>query len=220
MPTKSDIYHRLIAKGVIPVIRAESAAQAMNIVEAVKAGGVETIEITMTVPGAIKVMEQIAERYGDHVVLGAGTVLDAETARAAILAGAEFVVGPSLNLGVIEVCHRYSKVVCPGALTPTEVVNAWEAGADIVKIFPCGEVGGPSYIKSLKGPLPHIQMMPTGGVDLTTAADFIKAGCIALGVGTALVDRKAISQGRWEVLTENARKFIDIVKAARDEMKQ
>jgi 2-dehydro-3-deoxyphosphogluconate aldolase/(4S)-4-hydroxy-2-oxoglutarate aldolase len=170
----------------------------------------------MTVPGAIKVMEQVAEQYGDEVILGAGTILDAETARAAILAGAEFIVGPSLNLGVIEICHRYSKIVCPGALTPTEVVTAWEAGADIVKIFPCGEVGGPSYIKSLKGPLPHIQMMPTGGVDLTTAADFIKAGCIALGVGTALVDRKAVAADNWDVLTENARKFIEIVKAARE----
>jgi 2-dehydro-3-deoxyphosphogluconate aldolase/(4S)-4-hydroxy-2-oxoglutarate aldolase len=217
MSTKSNSFHRLVAGGVIPVIRAESAAQAMNIVDAVKAGGVESIEITMTVPGAIKVMEQVAEQYGDEVILGAGTILDAETARAAILAGAEFIVGPSLNLGVIEICHRYSKIVCPGALTPTEVVTAWEAGADIVKIFPCGEVGGPSYIKSLKGPLPHIQMMPTGGVDLTTAADFIKAGCIALGVGTALVDRKAVAAGNWDVLTENARKFIEIVKAARGE---
>jgi 2-dehydro-3-deoxyphosphogluconate aldolase/(4S)-4-hydroxy-2-oxoglutarate aldolase len=217
MSTKSNSFHRLVAGGVIPVIRAESAAQAMNIVDAVKAGGVDSIEITMTVPGAIKVMEQVAEQYGDEVILGAGTILDAETARAAILAGAEFIVGPSLNLGVIEICHRYSKIVCPGALTPTEVVTAWEAGADIVKIFPCGEVGGPSYIKSLKGPLPHIQMMPTGGVDLTTAADFIKAGCIALGVGTALVDRKAVAAGNWDVLTENARKFIEIVKAARGE---
>jgi len=215
MSQKEDTFRKLVGGGVIPVIRAESADQALKIVEAIQAGGVNSVEITMTVPGAIKVMERVADRYGEEVVLGAGTVLDPETARAAILAGAEFIVSPHTHPGVIELSRRYSKVVCPGALTPTEVVRAWEMGADVVKIFPCGEVGGPSYIKSLKGPLPHIPLIPTGGVDLQTAADFIKAGAIALGVGTALVDKKAVTEGKFEILTEKAQQFIRIVREAR-----
>jgi 2-dehydro-3-deoxyphosphogluconate aldolase/(4S)-4-hydroxy-2-oxoglutarate aldolase len=149
------------------------------------------------------------------VLLGAGTVLDAETGRAAVLAGAEFVVSPSVDLGLIQLCRRYSKPVIPGALTPTEVVFAWQSGADVVKIFPCGNVGGPKYIKALKGPLPHIEMVPTGGVNLETTPEFIKAGAVAVCVGSELVDKAAVKAGKWGVLTENARKFVEAVKAAR-----
>lgn len=201
--------------GVVPVIRAPSAEKALKIVEALRAGGVNLFEITMTVPGAIGVIGQLREHYGDDALLGAGTVTDAQQARDAVKAGAEFIVGPCIDHGVIDTCKVLGVPVAPGALSPSEVVEAWKAGADIVKIFPCGNVGGAKYIKALKAPLPHIEMMPTGGVDLTTAADFIKAGCYCLGVGSALVDDKAVKEGRYEVLTDLARKFVEIVRAAR-----
>jgi len=201
--------------GLIPVVRASSTDEASAIVEAIKSGGVSVLEITMTVPGAIRLIERIAERYGSDVLLGAGTVLDAETARAVILAGAEFVVTPSLRLSTIEVCKRYSKVVIPGALTPTEVITAWEAGADFVKVFPCDNVGGPKYIRALKGPFPQIDFIPTGGVNLDTAAEFIAAGSAALAVGSELVDKKAVAAKEFAKITENARKFSEAVRTAR-----
>src|SRR5688572_7410042 len=160
-------------------------------------------------------MEELTRRYGSEVLVGAGTVLDPETARACILAGARFVVSPALNLGTIEMCRRYSVPVMPGALTPTEVVTAWSAGADVVKVFPCGALGGASYIKSLKAPLPQIEMIPTGGVSVKTAADFIKAGSLALGVGADLVDTKAIREGNAKLVTEKAREYVRIVQEAR-----
>ena len=215
MATREQTLKTIREVGVVPVVRAESADEAMKIVEAILAGGVNILEITMTVPGAIGVMEEVSRRFGGEVLLGAGTVLDAETARQAILAGAEFVVSPSTDLDLIRLCRRYSKPVMPGALTPTEVVQAWQSGADVVKIFPCGNVGGPKYIKALKGPLPQIEMIPTGGVNLDTTADFIRAGAMAVCVGSALVDRKAVKEGRFEVLTENARKYVELVKSAR-----
>jgi 2-dehydro-3-deoxyphosphogluconate aldolase/(4S)-4-hydroxy-2-oxoglutarate aldolase len=187
----------------------------MQVVEAIKAGGVTVLEITMTVPRALRVIEQVADRYGDEVVVGAGTVLDAETARACILAGAQFVVSPSLNVNTIEMCRRYSISVLPGALTPTEVINAWTAGADVVKVFPCGALGGAKYLKSLKAPLPQVEMIPTGGVSLSTAAEFIEAGALALGVGADLVDTKAIRAGQPEKVTEAARAYIAAVREAR-----
>ncbi len=210
-----SIIRRLMDVGLIPVVRAGSAEEAISIVEAIKAGGVSVIEITMTVPGAIKVIERVSERYCKEVLVGAGTVLDPETARAVILSGAEFVVTPSLKLSTIEVCKRYSKLVIPGALTPTEVLTAWEAGADFVKIFPCDNVGGPKYVKALKGPFPQIELIPTGGVNLNTAGDFIAAGSAALAVGSELVDKKAVAAREFSVITENARKFLEIVKGAR-----
>lgn len=213
--SKTEVIRRIRACGLVPVIRADSAEQANRITEALLEGEIDVVEITMTVPGAIKVIERVADTLGDRIVVGAGTVLDPETARAAILAGARFVVSPSLNERVIALARRYSTMVCPGALTPTEVVRAWEAGADFVKIFPCGEVGGAKYIKSLKGPLPQIEMIPTGGVNLKTAADFIKAGSAALGVGTALVDKQAVKDGRYEVIVEKAKQFIGIIQEAR-----
>lgn len=201
--------------GVIPVIRASSSESALRATEAVHRGGIRAVEITMTVPGALHVMEKLAERLGDQVLLGAGTVLDVETARAALLAGAEFLVSPTLKLGVIETAHRYSKPAIPGALTPTEVLTAWEAGADFVKVYPAGSVGGPKYIRALKASLPHIELVPAGGVNLETATDFLLAGSAALGVGTDLVDPKALAAGKLDLIEDNARKFLDCVRQAR-----
>jgi len=169
----------------------------------------------MTVPSAIKTIEEVAKRYGSDALVGAGTVLDAKTAQACISAGAQFIVSPSLNLETISECQRAEIVVLPGALTPTEVVQAWNAGADFVKVFPAGAVGGPSYLKALKAPLPDIELVPTGGVSLKNAADFIKAGASALGVGADLVDIKAIREGQDHLITERTRQFLDIVRQAR-----
>jgi 2-dehydro-3-deoxyphosphogluconate aldolase / (4S)-4-hydroxy-2-oxoglutarate aldolase len=215
MMNKNEIIRQIAEIGVVPVVRAESAEQALQVVDAIKEGGVPVLEITMTVPGAVKVIEQIADKHGDSVLVGAGTVLDPETARACILAGARFVVSPALNVGTIELCRRYSVPVAPGALTPTEVVTAWQAGADVVKVFPCGAMGGASYLKSLKAPLPQIEMIPTGGVSLKTAADFIAAGALALGVGADLVDTRAIKAGEPGKVTDAARAYVQAVKTAR-----
>lgn len=212
---KQDVLRRVAEVGIVPVVRASSAEEAIEVVEAIRAGGISVLEITMTVPRAVRVIEQVVDTYGDEVVVGAGTVLDAETARACILAGATFVVSPALNTGTIEMCRRYSVAVLPGALTPTEVVTAWAAGADVVKIFPCGALGGAKYLKSLKAPLPHIEMIPTGGVSLSTAASFIEAGALALGVGADLVDTQAIRDGQPEKVTEAARAYIAAVRDAR-----
>jgi 2-dehydro-3-deoxyphosphogluconate aldolase / (4S)-4-hydroxy-2-oxoglutarate aldolase len=213
--TKQDVLRRIAEVGLVPVVRAESADEAVRVVEAIRAGGVTVFEITMTVPGAIRVMEEVARRCGSEVLVGAGTVLDAETARACILAGAQFVVGPALDLGMVETCRRYSVAVMPGALTPTEVVAAWSAGADVVKVFPCGALGGASYLKSLKAPLPQIELIPTGGVSVKTAVDFIRAGAMALGVGADLVDTKAIREGRADLVTDRAREYLRLVREAR-----
>lgn len=212
---KKQIVEQLESLGLVPVVRASSADEAMQVIEAIKAGGVNVLEITMTVPGAVRVIEKVADKYGSDVLVGAGTVLDPETARACLLAGAQFIVSPALNLDTIAMCHRYSAPVMPGVLTPTEVITAWSAGADFVKVFPCGAVGGASYIKNLKGPFPQIKMIPTGGVSLKTAQDFIKAGASALGVGTDLVDVKAIREGNPQVVTERAQQFIELVREAR-----
>jgi 2-dehydro-3-deoxyphosphogluconate aldolase/(4S)-4-hydroxy-2-oxoglutarate aldolase len=213
--SKQKIVEQLESLGLVPVVRASSANEAMQVIEAIKAGGVNVLEITMTVPGAVRVIEKVADKDGSEVLVGAGTVLDPETARACLLAGAQFIVSPALNLDTIAMCHRYSAPVMPGVLTPTEVITAWSAGADFVKVFPCGAVGGASYIKNLKGPFPQIKMIPTGGVSLKTAQDFIKAGASALGVGTDLVDVKAIREGTPQVVTDRAKQFIELVKEAR-----
>ena len=212
---KAQAVHQILETGLVPIVRAASPEDAFKAAEAIVAGGVSVAEITMTVPGAIRVMEKVADRYGDKVLLGAGTILDAETARAAILAGAEFLVSPSLDLGVIEVASRYSKACITGALTPTEVVKAWQAGATFVKIFPCGNVGGPNYIKALKGPLPQIDFIPTGGVNLETTPEFLRAGAVAVAVGSELVNSKALKEGRLDVITENTRKFLQAVQKGR-----
>jgi len=212
---RSDVLQRIRDVGLIPVVRAESAEQAMRAVEAIKAGGVGVLEVTMTVPGAIAVIEQLAKVFGAEAVIGAGTVLDPETADRCIQAGAQFIVSPALNEETIAFCQGQDIAIFPGALTPTEVVRAWNAGADAVKVFPAGAVGGASYLKALKAPLPQIELVPTGGVSLKTAAEFIKAGAMALGVGADLVDTKALREGNDQLITERARQFLEIVREAR-----
>ena len=204
--------------GLVPIVRAPSAEIALLAAEAIVAGNIGILEITMTIPHAIQVMEKVAEKFGDRLLLGAGTILDPETARVALLAGAEFIVTPALNLKVIELARRYSKPCMAGALTPTEVVTAWQAGADLVKIFPCGPVGGAKYIKALKGPFPQIEFIPTGGVNLETAPDFIKAGASAVAVGGELIDLKALREGKLEGIAANARLFLEAVRGARASM--
>ncbi len=205
--------------GIVPVVRTTSAESAILAIEAIHAGGIRAAEITMTVPGAVKALEAVAAKFGDKLVLGAGTVLDPETARICMLAGADFFVTPSLKVSTIEMAKRYSKIICPGALTPTEILTAWEAGADIVKVFPCGNMGGPKYIKALKGPFPQIEMIPTGGVNLETAGEFLKAGACAVAVGGELVDAKLIKEGRYDLIEERARQYLAVIQKARNEMK-
>jgi 2-dehydro-3-deoxyphosphogluconate aldolase / (4S)-4-hydroxy-2-oxoglutarate aldolase len=214
---KSDVIRRIVEIGIIPVVRAASPEEALRAVDAVREGGVSILEITMTVPGALKVIEAVVERYGSDSVIGAGTVLDEPSARACISAGARFVVSPALDSSTIACCRRYSVAAIPGALTPTEVLQAWTAGADFVKVFPAGSVGGPGYIKALKAPFPQIELIPTGGVSMKTAADFIKAGACALGVGTDLVSLDALRDGQAALITDRARRFVEIVREARGE---
>jgi len=212
---RPDTLARIRATGIIPVIRAPSADAAVAAVDAMRAGGIDIIELTMTVPSAVKVIERVVERHGDTVVVGAGTVLDAETARACILAGAAFVVSPIVDAPTIRVCRTYGIPVMPGGLTPTEIVEAWRAGADLVKVFPCGSLGGASYIKALRAPLPQIELVPTGGVTLATVGDFIAAGAYAMGAGGDLVDLARLGRGDHAGLTENARRYVAAVQHAR-----
>jgi len=216
--TAKEILAFITEVGIVPVVRTASAEHAIQAVQACYDGGIRAAEITMTVPGAIRALEKCADQFGSKLVLGAGTVLDPETARSCMLAGAEFFVTPSLRVSTIEMAKRYSKVICPGALTPTEVLTAWEAGADVVKIFPCGNVGGAKYIKALKGPFPQIEMIPTGGVNLETAGDFLKAGACAVAVGGELVDAKTLKEGRPDVIAERARQYLSAIAKARAEM--
>ncbi len=204
----------MLDAGIVAVVRSPDSHQLIEVAKALAAGGVTVMEITFSVPNALEVIRQVRQQLGDQILLGAGTVLDPETARAAILAGAEFIVSPTLNLDVIRVCHRYDKAVLPGAFTPTEILTAWEAGADVVKVFPA-DVVGPAFFKALRGPLPQIRVMPTGGVDLNTAAEFLKAGACCLGVGGQLVEPKAVAAGNFDRIRDLARQFIDIVKNTR-----
>jgi 2-dehydro-3-deoxyphosphogluconate aldolase/(4S)-4-hydroxy-2-oxoglutarate aldolase len=216
---KAEVLNTLREIGLVPVLRAESEEQALALATAVAAGGVNVLEVTMTVPGAFRVMRRLAKEL-PNILIGAGTVLDAETARLCILEGAEFVVSPALKIATIEMCHRYGVPVIPGALTPTEILTAWEAGADAVKVFPASAMGGAKYLKSIKAPLPQVELVPTGGVSLATAAEFLEAGALALGVGADLVNPKAIAEGHPETITENARKYLAIVRKFRDSQAQ
>jgi len=200
--------------GIVAIVRAADPGPLVEVVKALADGGVTVTEVTLTVPNALDVIREAKRQLGDRVLLGAGTVLDPETARAALLAGAEFIVAPSINLDVIKLCRRYDKLVMPGAFTPTEVVTAWEAGADVVKIFPA-DVVGPAYFKALRGPLPQVKLMPTGGVDLTTAAGFLKAGAVCLGVGGQLVEPKALAARDFARITALAKQYVEIVKECR-----
>jgi len=206
--------------GLVPIVRAPSPEDALRAAEAIIEGNIGIAEITMTVPNAVRVLEKVADRFGDKVLLGAGTILDPETCRTALLAGAEFIVTPALNLHVIEAARRYSKPCIPGALTPTEILTAWQAGADLVKIFPCGPVGGPKYVKALKGPFPQIEFVPTGGVNLETTPEFIKSGATAVAVGSELVNLKALHEGKLDVISANACKYLEAVRSARASLRK
>jgi 2-dehydro-3-deoxyphosphogluconate aldolase/(4S)-4-hydroxy-2-oxoglutarate aldolase len=210
-----EIMRQLRELAVVPIIRTSSEKAALGIVGAIVRGGINCVEITMTVPNALQAIERVADEYGDKVLLGAGTVLDPETARSCMLAGAQFFVTPSLNLRTIELARRYSIPIFPGALTPTEILTAWEAGADGIKVFPCSAMGGPKYIKALKAPFPQIELIPTGGVNLDTIADFLRAGSTAVGVGGELVDAQAIESGNFEVVEARARQFLNVVAQLR-----
>ena len=201
----------------IPVLRAGSIQTGHALVDAMMAGGVTVVEVTMTVPNALTLLRELKQRHGDRLLLGSGTVTDAAQAEATIDAGAEFVVSPSLHLDVIAKTKELGKISIPGALTPTEVITAWRAGADYVKIFPCSAMGGASYLKSLLAPFPELKLIPTGGVTLQTAADFLKAGARALGVGTDLVNTPAIAEGKPEIITNAARAYLEVIRAARSQ---
>jgi 2-dehydro-3-deoxyphosphogluconate aldolase/(4S)-4-hydroxy-2-oxoglutarate aldolase len=213
--TREQVRSRIVEIGIVPVVRAASAQQAMQAAAAVCEGGIPIVEITMTVPGAIDVIAQLAKSMGNDVLIGAGTVLDAEGAQRCIDAGAEFLVSPGFDLATVQFAKQQGKLIMAGALTPTEVISAWKAGSDFVKIFPCGTVGGAKYIKALKAPLPQVPMVPTGGVNLDTAADFIRAGADALGIGGELVSAAACESGNLSVITEAARLYVAIVREAR-----
>lgn len=213
--TKAEARKRILEIGIVPVVRAASSQQAILAAEAVSAGGIPIVEITMTVPGAVEVIRELVRSLGSQVLVGAGTVLDAAAATRCLEAGAEFLVSPGFDPGVVQVAVRNLKLVMPGALTPTEIIQADRAGADFVKIFPCGNVGGPAYIKALKAALPQIPMIPTGGVNLTTAADFLRAGASALGVGSELISRSALESGNGSAISELARRYVRIVAEAR-----
>jgi len=213
--THSEIIQKIKKIAVVPIVRTPDAKSALAAAEAVRDGGIDCVEITMTVAGALKAIEAIADLHGDKIVLGAGTVLDAETARACMLAGAQFFVTPSLNLKTIEMARRYSRPIFPGGLTPTEILTAWEAGADGVKVFPCSALGGAKYIKAVKAPFPHIDLIPTGGVNLETIADFLAAGSTAVGVGSELIDAQSVATGNYTAVTERARQFVQTVSKIR-----
>ncbi|MFH1008212.1 MAG: bifunctional 4-hydroxy-2-oxoglutarate aldolase/2-dehydro-3-deoxy-phosphogluconate aldolase [Candidatus Latescibacterota bacterium] len=214
MRTKLEMLQMVADTGVVAVLRIPDPEKVIPIFDALKDGGVKCIEITMSTPNAIGVIAELAKNLPADIALGVGTVLDPETARAAILAGAEFVVAPTTNFDVIRMCQRYDKVVMPGAFTPTEILAAWEAGADVVKVFP-GGVGGPGYIKDIKGPLPQIALLPTGGVSMENAAEFIKAGAIAVGIGGNLIDKETMASGKYEIIRDRARKLVDSIAAAK-----
>jgi 2-dehydro-3-deoxyphosphogluconate aldolase / (4S)-4-hydroxy-2-oxoglutarate aldolase len=211
----SEVKQQLETVGLLPVLRASSVAEALALVDAMYAGGVNVMEVTMTVPGAIDVLKELKKKYGSNILLGSGTVTTAAQAQATIEAGAEFVISPSLHLDVIAKTKELGKVSIPGSLTPTEVITAWNAGADYVKIFPCSAMGGAPYLKSLKAPFPFLNLIPTGGVTLQTAPDFIKAGAKALGVGADLVNAQAIKEGKADTVTATAKAYLDIIKKTR-----
>lgn len=212
---KEEQLQLMIDTGIVAVIRASSSAELMDVIGALKKGGVRAIEVTMTTPNALDVIRETTERFGNEVLVGVGSVLDSETARMAMLAGAQFVVGPVLNLDMIKICKRYDKIVIPGAFTPTEILTAWEAGADVVKVFPATKLG-PSFFKDVLGPLPQVRLTPTGGVTVETAPEFIKAGAVFVGAGGALVDKKAVASGEFDVITETAERFVSAIRAARE----
>jgi 2-dehydro-3-deoxyphosphogluconate aldolase/(4S)-4-hydroxy-2-oxoglutarate aldolase len=212
---KDKVKNEILRCGFVPIIRTDKPEAAVRVAGAIRDGGAPLLEITMTVPGALDIIREIADSFGDTVLVGAGTILDSETARMAILAGAAFIVAPTLDVATIRLCHRYSRIIMPGALTPTEILQAWELGADFVKIFPADALGGPAYIKAVKAPLPQVDMIPTGGVDIDTAPDFIRAGAAAVGVGSALIDKQIMAAQAWDRLTQKTEEFLQTLSAVR-----
>jgi len=212
--TKSEIRERLLNPGVVAIIRADSSAQLIDAAKALAEGGITAMEVTMTTPDALQVIRDVSQALGDGILMGVGTVLDTETARMALLAGAEFVVTPVMKPDIIQLCNRYSKLIACGAYTPTEALAAHEAGADFIKIFPADTLG-PGYIKAIRAPLPQLQIIPTGGVDIHTAGDFIRAGCVAVAAGSSLVSKEILKTGDWAKLTATAKAFVEAVAIAR-----
>ncbi|MBM4074795.1 MAG: bifunctional 4-hydroxy-2-oxoglutarate aldolase/2-dehydro-3-deoxy-phosphogluconate aldolase [Planctomycetes bacterium] len=212
--SRLESLHRVMDRGLVAIIRASSSQQLVNVARALYEGGVDIIEVTFTTPGVVEVISAVKKELGTKVLVGAGTVLDPETARTAILAGAEFLVSPTLNLDVIKLALRYDKSIMPGAYTPTEVLTAWEAGADVVKLFPA-DIGGAAYLKALRGPLPQVRIMPTGGVNLQTLPEFIKAGACAVGLGSQLVEKEAVEKGDFGRITSLAKQYVDAMKSAK-----
>ena len=213
--SKHQRLHLIRESGIIAIMRANRSDPLVAAAEAIWAGGVQAIEVTMTTPGALEVITAATEKFQGQVLFGAGSVLDPETARAAILTGADFVVAPTLNVEVIRLCNRYGVPVMPGCYTPTEALTAWEAGADMIKLFPADALG-PKFVKALLAPLPQLEIVPVGGVDLTNAADFIRAGAAALGVGSSLITPSLLDAGDLAELTRRAAAFIDVVKNGRE----
>lgn len=207
---------RVIGGGLVAVVRFAEPGPLVNVLKALADGGITVAEVTFTVPDALGVIREAKRLLGDRVLLGAGTVLDPETARAAILAGAEFLVSPAVNVEVIRMARRYDKLAMPGAFTPTEILTAWEAGADVVKVFPA-DVLGPAFFRAMRGPLPQVKLMPTGGVDLTTAGEYLKAGAVCLGVGGQLVDAKLVAAGNFDAIRDLAKQYVEAVRNARTE---
>lgn len=214
MKSHFDILNQLLDEKVVAIVRLDSGEKLVKVAEALKAGGISVIEFTCTTPGALEMIKEAATHFGEEVLIGAGTVLDPETARAAILAGAEFIVTPTINLETIAICKRYGKPTVAGAMTPTEMLTAWEAGADLVKVFPASNIGGPSYIKAVLAPLPQLRLVPVGGVSADNAAQFLDAGAAAVAVGGNLVNKKAVANGDWAAITAEAQRLVAAVEGA------
>lgn len=214
MTDKAQQLEHVLDRGIVAILRAKSGELLADVAEALYESGIDVIEVTFTVPGILEILNQVQKRLGNKILLGAGSVLDTETARLAMLAGAEYIVSPTVNVEVIKMCQRYGKLVMPGAFTPTEILTAWEAGADIVKVFPA-DVGGPNYLKAIHGPLPQIRLMPTGGVNLETLECFIKAGACAVGLGTALVEKEALETKNLKRIKTLAGQYVELMKKAR-----
>lgn len=214
--TKHDDLQRILDRGLVAIIRSSSSEQLAGVARALYEGGIDIVEVTLTVPRALEIISDVRRELGEKVLLGAGTVLDPETARAALLAGAEFIVSPAVNRDVIALCNRYGKLVMPGAFTPTEILTAWEAGADVVKVFPA-DVGGPAYLKAVAAPLPQVRLMPTGGVNLETLRAFVEAGACAVGLGSALVEQQAVREGNFARIRNLAKQYVALMREVRDE---
>lgn len=212
MQSHIKILNRLLESKIVAIVRLDDGEDLLNVAEALLNGGVSVIEFTMTTPGALDMISATAEQFGDDILIGAGTILDPETARAAILAGSEFIVTPTLNVDTIKLCRRYGKPIMPGALTPTEILTAWEAGGDIIKVFPASQLGGASYLKAVLAPLPQIRVAPTGGVNAENAADFLAAGAVGVGVGGNLVSKSAVESKNWSAITDEAKRLVEAVR--------